>query len=63
MASKIDIPGFDESVDPTSPTDIGMKFILVMLGILFTLGAGAAANRAFNLIAGQTDAVSEVDLV
>lgn len=63
MATKVDVPGTDEDVDLTSPTDIIMTFVTVMIGILFVLGAGAAANRAFNFLAGQSDSLEEVDLV
>lgn len=63
MAMKIDVPGFDQDVDPTSASDIVTTFVMVMLGILFTIAAGGAASRAYNWLAGQSDAISEVDLV
>lgn len=64
MASKIDIPGTDNSVDPTDPMGALKTIALTVIGFMIAAGAASAGVKLWNQVAKNTpDQFQQVDLI
>lgn len=62
MAQKIPLPVVGEDLDPSEPDEAVKTILMAITGTTLVLGIFAVARSGFNMLAGQTDAVNEVNL-
>jgi hypothetical protein len=64
MATKVPIPGTDQTADLTSPLDAVSSVTMAMFGFLLALIAGGAASYVYNniVVPNTPEQISEVNL-